>query len=202
MIPSLITYIAFASLAVYCSKAGIMDRHVYDMDLSKIHVFALTGWILELLFVIGTCCVKLSVLFFFRRMVKDVHGRRWRIAIWAGVVFVATPTLVFTFLLAYGFSCMHYIATGSRDGMPDAQVNFCLNIPKSVLASGVLSVTSDAYAILLPWGITRRLRLPVRQKYAMNIVFLLNTIIIMVAATFRTIALLEFHKLRDPTWYT
>jgi hypothetical protein len=147
------------------------------------------------LFIIGTCCLKVSILLFFRRIVKDLPKQMWHIAVWAGVAFTTIHTLIFTIILAY------YITRGNRDGMSDVQVAFCLDTPRSVLAAGILSVVSDTYAILLPWIITRRLSLPSRQKIAMNTLFLFSTVIIIVAASFRTEALVKFHKMRDPSWY-
>jgi hypothetical protein len=153
------------------------------------------------LFIIGTCCLKVSILLFFRRIVKDLPKQMWHIAIWAGVAFTTIHTLTFTIILAYGFNCINYTTRGTRSGMSDAQVAFCLDTPRSVLAAGILSVVSDAYAILLPWIITRRLSLPSRQKVVMNTLFLFSTVIIIVAASFRTEALVKFHKMQDPSWY-
>jgi uncharacterized membrane protein len=170
------------------------------MQPSKLRVFALTAWLSEFLFLIGTCCIKVSVLLFFRRMVKDLFERRWRTAIWVGVCFTVTHTLVFVIILASSFNCIGYITRGTRSGMSEEQVEFCLHTPRSVLAAGIPSVISDSYAILLPWIITRRLSLPIQQKYAMNVIFLFSTLIIVVAACFRTSALVKFHKMEDPSW--
>ena len=171
------------------------------MQPSKIPLFALTAWLSEFLFLIGTCCIKVSILLFFRRMVKDLFEQRWRLAIRVGVCFTVTHTLIFAIILASSFDCIKYLTRGSRPEMSDTQVNFCLHTPRSVLAAGILSVISDSYAILLPWAITRRLSLPITQKYAMNVIFLFSTIVVIIAACFRTSALVKFHKMQDPSWY-
>lgn len=36
-------YLAFASMAIYVSKEGLLDRHTYDMELSKLPLFALVS---------------------------------------------------------------------------------------------------------------------------------------------------------------
>jgi hypothetical protein len=133
-------------------------------------------------------------------MVKDLFERKWQIAIWAGVCFTVIYTLTFALILASTYKCIDYITRGDRSGMSDSQVDFCLHTPRSVLAAGVLSVISDSYAILLPWVVTRRLSLPVRQKYAMNAIFLFSALTIVDAACFRTNALVKFHKMQDPSW--
>jgi hypothetical protein len=160
-----------------------------------------TAWLSEFLFLIGTCCLKVSVLLFFRRMVKDLFERRWQIAIWAGVCSIVIHTLVFATILAWAFNCVDYLTRVNKSGIPGARVSFCLHTSRSVLAAGVLSIISDLYAILLPWVITRRLSLPIRQKNAMNAIFMFSTLIIIIAACFRTNALLKFHKMQDPSWY-
>jgi hypothetical protein len=124
------------------------------MQPSKLPLFAITAWLSEFLFLIGTCCIKVSILLFFRRMVKDLFEQRWRIAIWVGVCFTVTHTLIFAIILASSFDCIKYLTGGTRPGMSDAQVDFCLHTPRSVFAAGILSVISDSYAILLPWAIT------------------------------------------------
>jgi hypothetical protein len=144
--------------------------------------------------------VKVSILLFFRRTVKDLFERRWRIAIWAGVAFTVTYVFIFAVILLAGFNCIAYLTRGTRTGMSDSHVHFCLNTSKSVLAAGILSVVSHTYAILLPWAITRRLSLPIGQKYAMNVVFLLTTIVIIIAAAIRTRDLVQFHRIEDPSW--
>jgi hypothetical protein len=171
------------------------------MQPSSFPIFALTAWLSEFLFLIGTCCLKVSVLLFFRRIVKDLFERRWQITIWAGVCYTVAVTLVFSIILSSAFNCVHYLTRANRSGISGDQVAFCLHTSRSVLAAGVLSVISDLYAILLPWVITRRLSLPVRQKYTMNAMFFFSTLIIIIAACFRTIALLKFHKMQDPSWY-
>jgi hypothetical protein len=145
--------------------------------------------------------VKVSILLFFRRTVKDLFERRWQIAIWAGVAFTVTYVFIFSVILISGFNCVAYLTKGLRTGMSHGHVDFCLNTSRSVLAAGILSVISHTYAILLPWAITRRLSLPIGQKYAMNVVFLCSTIIIIIAACFRTHDLVQFHKIDDPSWY-
>lgn len=133
-------------------------------------------------------------------MVKDLFERKWQIAIWAGVCFTVTQTLIFAIILALSYRCIDYIARGNSSGMSDSQVDFCRHTPRSVLAAGILSVISESYAILLPWVVTRRLSLPRRQKHAMNAIFLFSTLVIVIAACFRTTTLVKLHEQQDPSW--
>jgi len=43
LLPSWIIFIAFASIAVFASKAGLIDRHTQDMQPSSFPIFALVS---------------------------------------------------------------------------------------------------------------------------------------------------------------
>jgi hypothetical protein len=112
-------------------------------------------------------------------------------------MFTVTYTAALVIVLALSFNCVKQIASGTTS---EADVSVCYHTPKIVLTAGIFSTISDAYAILLPWIVTRRLSLPVRQRIALNVVFL-SSILIIVAACFRIVALVRFHKMQDPSWY-
>jgi len=129
--------------------------------------------------------------------VKDLFERRWKILIWAGILFTVTYTVTYVIVLALSFNCIKHIASRNTSGADNA---ICYHSPDIVLAAGISSTISDAYAILLPWMITRRLGLPVKQKIGLNLVFL-TSVLIIVAACFRTVSLVRFHRMQDPSWY-
>ena len=112
-----------------------------------------------------------------------------------GILFNVTYTVTFVVVLAFSFHCVKQTADTSKD-----DIFICYHTPSIVLTAGILSTVSDTYAVLLSWIVTRHLSLPVRQRIAVNVIFL-SSLLIIIAACFRTAALVEFYKMQDPPWY-
>ena len=160
-----------ASAVIDCLRYGI-DRHTWDVPREWYQGAALTGWIAQILFMTSTTATKTSVLLFYRRMVKDTYSRRWLYAIWAALA--CTGAFFVAIIFTYCFICQPLSAYWESYSLGYDEEYQCINGNILTPVSGVLSIISDLYAVILPCVMLRHydLDVPRRQKIGLVRVFL------------------------------
>jgi hypothetical protein len=156
-----------------------------------------SAWLGQLIFLIGTCLIRISILLFYRRMVKGTFRRRWKWSVWAAIGFTVAWTLAFCITLLVTCDPVEanwkvYDPTYEKDWK-------CVDTRASSYAAGVLAVMSDCYALILPWAMIWPLDMPRRQKLALNMVFSFG-IVVVVAAGLRTKHAVALGTNTDSTW--
>lgn len=136
---------------------------VSSVDSCKIAYFA------EIFFLASTCLSKLSVLTFQRRLLQRTHNPRYTRAIDCAIVFTVMFWLAFFLFLI--FSC-----TPTRAAWKSMDITYdepfkCRhrNIPDPM--TGILSVASDIYALIIPELLIYKLRLERKTKLILYLVF-------------------------------
>ena len=71
----------FTALVILAAEKYGMDRHIWDVHSPTFENTALMGWLAELAFVISTCCCKVSVLLFFRRLTQGAIKKYWMVSV-------------------------------------------------------------------------------------------------------------------------
>ncbi|EME45420.1 hypothetical protein DOTSEDRAFT_71214 [Dothistroma septosporum NZE10] len=101
LILSWLSMTAFTVLAIAGAQVYHTDRHLWDIPINGFVGMARVTWLGEFFFLLTGCCVKVSVLLFYRRLVEHTCSRYW---IWA-VMFAIVMTVAYTlaFLLALVF---------------------------------------------------------------------------------------------------
>lgn len=123
------------------------------------------------MFIVSSVCTKLSVLLFYRRMIKETLDRRWVYALWSAIcftVFYGIALLVSMFLYCKPLDALW------RSYEPGYNKTYsCFDGSQLVLASGVLGTVSDIYAVAVPCFMLRyfNLAVPRKQKIALNLIF-------------------------------
>ncbi|KAK1461109.1 hypothetical protein CMEL01_14745 [Colletotrichum melonis] len=150
----LLTWVA-VSLRVYCRTALVRSAGIDD----KIMVFLLLWWILELLNVVSTCLLKISVGYFLLRVALD-RPHIWIIrALMVGTIVFGT-----TYLFMVAFQCRP-VPTYWEDGprTPEkcwpSRVIYIMTI-----AATVINTSADFVFGALPWFIVRSMNLPIGTK--------------------------------------
>lgn len=64
-----------------------MDRHLYDVPAPTFEYTALVGWAAQMAFIISTCCTKISVLLFYRRLTESTCHKLWKVSDVQGILF-------------------------------------------------------------------------------------------------------------------
>ncbi|KAK3067958.1 hypothetical protein LTR53_014829 [Teratosphaeriaceae sp. CCFEE 6253] len=199
LIPSWLFSIGFTAVAVYSERAGLTDRHIWDLLPSKFEDDTLNAWIGTFLFLVGTGCLKLSVLFFYRRIQAGTYNRQWKYAIWAAVAFTIIYTLSMLFALIFNCSpTWAYWKAYDKDW--DAQQEYhCAETGIVNLIAGILSIVSDLYSIVLPCLMLQGLEMPRRQKVTLNAIFAIGLVTVGAAAG-RTHSYYQMSQDYDFTW--
>ena len=155
------------------------------------------AWLNELSFLLSTSCTKVSVLLFYRRLVEGTFSKRWK---WATIVaIVFTICYCLAFILTLVFNCRPTEAYWKAFSF-DYNVDYhCTNTKVLNPASGVMSVVSDLYSVILPMGMLRHFNTDRRKKIALNAVFSLGLLVVG-AGVARTYYLAKLGSDYDITW--
>jgi hypothetical protein len=130
------------------------------------------SWIIAILFHLSTAFTKISVLFFYRRLVAGTFSKRFKWAIWSGIAFVIAYTLaMFVFLCS---ACTPIEAEWraidatyhTKYHCAPAQTQWA-----AAASSGAFSVFSDAYSVFLPAILLFRIKVTTRQRVGLMFIF-------------------------------
>ena len=125
-----------------------------------------------MLFLAASCFTKVSVLLFYQRVVQGTCTRRYKVSVWAALIFCVTYTVVFEALL--WTPCRPVQAIWLRfDPTYTGKFQCVSPFTETWTAqlAGALSVFSDVYALILPGFLLMQLTMPIRQKVALYVVF-------------------------------
>jgi hypothetical protein len=121
-------------------------------------------------------CTKLSVLLFYKRLVKGTYSVQFKWAVWMGMVFAVVGTIVPWVLLMT--SCKPFEAIWMQWDLTYVYTNaykfHCRKIAVMVAVGrlcGILSVLTDFYSLLLPTILLFRLQMSRRQRWALMCIF-------------------------------
>ncbi|KAK6441144.1 hypothetical protein LTR95_002641 [Oleoguttula sp. CCFEE 5521] len=189
--------IALTTLTLLETQHWGADRHVWDVPPQLWPVAARGAWALEVIYLITTCCIKVSILLFYRRLTAGTYARRWKIA--------TIIAIVFTVIYALGFLILLMNACKPLEAYWDS-LSFFYDKPYTCIHSdlinpinGALAAFGDAYAVLLPILMLRHFGAPRRQKIALNIIFALGLITVCTASV-RTYYFTRVGMEWDATW--
>ena len=148
-----------------------MNRHVWDIPIDTFVPMAQVTWLAELSSLLTGCCVKVSVLLFYRRLTEPTCSIYWIWAVWAAIALTVSYTLAF--ILSLIFNCMPTEAYWKAFDLVYAMTaNYhCVDTTVINLLAGIMAAVSDLYAVALPCFMMRHLRVPLRSKIALNIIF-------------------------------
>lgn len=188
----------WTTLVILCCVRYGTDRHTWDVPFDEFENSALYGaFLAEIAFLISTCCTKVSILLFYRRLTEGTYNRKWKWATVAAIVF----TIVFclAFMLVLIFQCRPTEAYWKSLTFTYTQDFKCSNTKILNPISGSLSVVSDFYSVLLPMAMTRHFDIDRRKKIALNAVFSLGLLVV-AAGAIRTYFLTKLGYDYDITW--
>jgi hypothetical protein len=127
---------------------------------------------IELIFVVATGLIKISILLFFRRLGSRGVSKAFRITTWIAIGFTGASTIAFTISPLVG--CRPLSAYWEQSDVINIikGVKFnCNEEGAAVTAAGVISTLQDLITALLPNFIYWKARIPFRQKAALMAIF-------------------------------
>ncbi|KAF3766659.1 hypothetical protein M406DRAFT_355317 [Cryphonectria parasitica EP155] len=207
-IPSAIICVGLAINQLIATTIGGLGTHqiLVDGQLAHTHqlyVYEYTKYTFHVLGTIGLGIIKLSVLFFYRRIFAI---RAFRIINNVFIVITIAWTIAITFALA--FQC--YPVHNFWDLFESEYTEHCVEVTALYLAVAVSDMVLDILIFLLPVPHLYSLKMPLGRKLAVCGIFLLGSIVVACGVT-RVIIfdwVIEFMKVdpmawvMDTTWYS
>jgi hypothetical protein len=146
--------------------------HIWDVDLTLFTIQRKLILAIEVLFVIATGLIKVSILLFYRRLGSRGVSKAFRITTWAAIGFTIASTVVFFISPLVG--CRPLSAYWEQSDVSNIirGVKFnCNQEGAAITAAGVVSTLQDVITALLPNFIYWKAQIPIRQKLALMGIF-------------------------------
>lgn len=179
------------------------DRHVWDVRPELIVPGRKLVIVNEILFVVSTGLIKMSVLLFYRRIVDRSISRTFIIINWTCIATFAASIVIFLFL---PFVACTPLSAFWDQVNPALRKNMyphkCVNEGAHLLAATIISCIQDFIATTIPASLWRKITLPTRQKVALAGVFAIgySGCVIAVLRTYYIWKI--FYGTWDVTWVT
>jgi hypothetical protein len=179
LLPAWFAAALFTAVSVVFTERANGGRHVWDVKPNLRSYAVLCMWLAQFSFLICSGCTKVSILFFYRRLVTGTYSKKWYWCVWFAIIFTILYTIAFCIMLlvdcrptkAYWMAFdLKYALTADFT---------CLADSNAINASaGACAVLSDLYAVALPCIITWHHDVPRRQRLALNAIFCLGFVVV------------------------
>src|ERR1700742_1633479 len=143
--------------------------HIWDVPIEKLEYIRLSAWLIEIFFLLGNACTKISILLVYRRISSRSHSVWFIRLTWAAIAF----TLVYTVGLGLElvFVCRPLVSYW-KSYQPDYKSKYtCANEQFPLVFAATASVFSDVYASVLPMPLVSTLNLTSRQRLGLYALF-------------------------------
>lgn len=167
-----------ADSIIFTGKAN-GGRHVWDVKPDLRSYAVLCMWLAQFSFLICSGCTKVSILFFYRRLVGGTYSRKWYYCVWFAILFTIAYTIAFCIMLLVDCrpTRAYWMAFDIKYAITQDYV--CLKDSNVINAvAGVCAAISDLYAVALPCVITWHHKVPRRQRIALNAIFCLGFVVV------------------------
>lgn len=151
------------------------DRHIWDVPPTLYVEQRKLAFSAEILYLLAASLVKISILFFYQRLSPAALTRTYLWIIWGSIVSVALYGFCYTFALI--FACSPIDAFWNQldiDWIATDRQYSCVSESASVLTAAIFSVLQDLIATILPTWLFWSLKIPMRQKIALAVVFIVG----------------------------
>jgi hypothetical protein len=146
--------------------------HIWDVDLTLFTIQRKLILSIEVLFVLATGLIKVSILLFFRRLGSRGVSKAFRITTWVAIGFTIASTIAF-FISPFA-GCRPLSAYWEQSDvikiLQGVKFN-CNNEGAAITSAGVVSTVQDLITALLPNFIYWKAQIPFRQKAALMAIF-------------------------------
>ena len=145
------------------------DRHLWDVPLDRLMYVRLAAWLVELFFLLGNACIKVSILLVYRKFSSRSHTKWFIRLTYAAIAFTVTYTVALGLELL--FVCRPLISYWQSYNPSYTEKYQCGNEQIPILFAAAASISSDIYASVLPMLLVRTLNLTSRQRLSLYALF-------------------------------
>lgn len=171
------------------------DRHIWDVKPQDIAYANIVAFVAKILFTLASGFTRLSLCAFYYRLVKDSGITWFKWAVHATVAFTIIVSIAFVLLIVFLCTPVEYWE------YPPTTGGHCLPEGSVTLAAGVINIANDVLTAVVPIPLIMRLKMPLRQRIGVCVLFGLGFIVI-VAGSVRTYYIhLGLMQSYDETWY-
>ncbi|KAK5636778.1 hypothetical protein RRF57_012490 [Xylaria bambusicola] len=178
VIPAVILCVAIAIVQLIAATAGGLGGH-QQLDeqglpghTPQLYIYEKTRYAYEVIGAAGLCLIKLSVLFFFRRIF------RVRVFIWVNnIVIGLTASWGIAYIFALGFQCPDPAILWNKLESEYAAAG-CVNVLPLYLSFAFSDLILDILIFILPVPHLYNLVMPTRQKIGVASIFFLGSLLV------------------------
>jgi hypothetical protein len=185
LFPAWLAGLMFTVVTMMYTQRAQGDRHIWDVTPETRQYAVLCMWLGQFSFLICGGCTKVSILFFYRRLVEGTYSKRWTWLVWVAISFTIAYTIAFCIMLLVNCSPTEAYWRAFDISYALTKSYTCLDTSAINAITGVCAAVSDVYAVALPCIITWHYAIPRRQKVALNVIFSLGFIVV-IASCIRT----------------
>ncbi|KAF3003525.1 hypothetical protein E8E13_005436 [Curvularia kusanoi] len=164
-------------------------KHLWDLQSGQLQIALKYFYVCWNLYVITLGLVKASLIAFYLQV---FHERRFRIACWIVLGFIALTTIIIQFLTI--FACTPIESFWDRDIKGK-----CLDVGAIGFANSALAITQDIIILIMPMPSLFKLQLKPWRKIAVTLMFAVGAFGC-ITTIIRLRALAGFKISLDPTW--
>jgi hypothetical protein len=128
-------------------------------------------------YLFSTTFTKISILLFYRRLAEGTYSKRFKFAVWLAIFIVAAYTIIsFVLLLT---TCKPLDSLWRQVDPTYTKQWHCVSRHmqfSGALCSGVMSVITDLYSVMLSAMLLLRIRTTKRQKVGLIVIFGLGSL--------------------------
>ncbi|QDS67865.1 hypothetical protein FKW77_007831 [Venturia effusa] len=182
-----------------------LDRHIWDVAPYQWVPGAQYSFIIAGLFVWSSALTKIAILLFYRRLVAETASKKFKRAVWAGIIIIAAFSVVLFSLLFTACSTLeaHWLRLDPTYVYTHRGKFKCASVEKSqgiAQFGGAISVVTDFYTVALPAMLLFKVKMDRRQKIGLLGVFALGALVV-ISGIVRTIQLSKVQGFDfDKTW--
>ncbi|ORY02462.1 hypothetical protein BCR34DRAFT_591903 [Clohesyomyces aquaticus] len=186
--------VALTVLVIIANESYGWSRHIYDIPFTQFAPTLKIGMAAKLMFVSAATFTRMSLLFFYYRLVTDSGKLLFTWAIHASVAFQVTIFIVFIFIGIFQCNPVSDYWTG-------AQAGSCLDEGIVTLAVGIINCVADINCTVLPMPMAANLQMPTRQRIAVMVLFSLGFVVTITGIVRTYYIYKSLIAEYDTTWY-
>jgi hypothetical protein len=143
--------------------------HLWDIPIDRLQYIRLSAWLIELFFLLGNACTKISILLVYRKISARSHITWFIRLTWAAIALTVAYTVGLGLELV--FVCRPLVSYW-KSYSPDYTGKYtCDNEQIPIVFSAAASVFSDIYASILPMMLVKNLNMTSRQRLSLYALF-------------------------------
>ncbi|CAI7599221.1 unnamed protein product [Penicillium discolor] len=180
IVVGLVFAIAMAVVTSIATEHWGMNRHIWDIEPDRFVAVRKLNLCFQLLFLVSSCFIKISLLWFCRRLIGKVNFALYNWAFILSIIFVAGSSVLFAGISIFQCSPIRaywQVNTESYHCMDDGAI---------VFSASVINILTDLLVTALPMPLIWSLNLPARQRLAVISIFGLG-VVVNVAGCVRTV---------------